>query len=76
MLEHFVIPEEVKHNPNDYRQFPESMDKCSYRLELVPSHMELHRYRRPCFTPIDEATPNHPKFSALPHRPGFCRARI
>ena len=54
VLEHLVIPEEVKQNPDVYRQLPESMDKCSYRLEMVPSHLELHCYRRPCFIPLNE----------------------
>ena len=54
VLEHLVIPEEVKQNPNAYRQLPESMDKCSYRLEMVPSHLELHCYRRPGFMPLNE----------------------
>lgn len=54
VLEHLVIPEEVKQNPNAYWQLPESMDKCSYRLEMVPSHLELHCYRRLGFMPLNE----------------------
>ena len=71
VLEHLIIPEEVKQNPNAYRQLPEGMDKCSYRLELVPSHLELHRYRRPCFTPIDERDSQSSKILCAPAPTGI-----
>ena len=52
-VNHEEIPEAVKLNPDAYRRLPDSMDKVSMRLEHIPSHLELHITRRPCFVPIN-----------------------
>ena len=65
-VEHEELPEDVRLNPDAYRRLPESMDKVSIRLETIPSHLELHVTRRPCFVSRDETETGKPKIICAP----------
>lgn len=66
LVEHIEIPEEVKQNPDAYRRLPESMDKVSIRLEHIPSHLEVHQYRRPCFEYLADGNTKGTKIICAP----------
>ena len=66
IVEHLIIPEEVKQNPSAYRQLPSSMDKVSVRLEQIPCCLEVHYYRRPCYEPLEADGSCEPKIFCAP----------
>lgn len=42
-IEETLIPDEVKAAPADYERLPESAERVSLRVEIVPAHLALHR---------------------------------
>lgn len=48
-IEETLIPDEVKANPTAYERLPESAERISRRVEIVPAHLALHIYHCPAF---------------------------
>ena len=51
-IEETLIPDEVKAAPADYERLPESAERVSLRVEIVPAHLALHIYRCPAFVRV------------------------
>ena len=71
VLEHLVIPEEVKQNPNTYRQLPESMDKSHIAWKWCPVIWNCIVTVAPALCASMRGNPNPPKLSTRRHRQAF-----
>lgn len=53
VVEHELVPDEVKADPDAYKRLDEKEVQTSQRLEFVPAHTVLHVYLRPAYVRRD-----------------------